>query len=247
MGNPLARNCQSEPSPLFALSSPAHLNWARESMQTGQPGIRFPNCACNFLRPCWNTRTKTAVTAKILLLSVAMLLSGVAQATIISLGQVDLTGNFTLNHHYNFNNPSAFPFGTFGTLTVQDASGIFAPYVGAGDTLGMNTQFMFGPITAINSDVSSPMIWRIGGFTINTQKVLVTGADFAGRSCLGITDLSGNGFDPNDYPPFGAFSFWDFIAPPYDISNFHEDITGPITLKIAVGYDRRRGTGQGAL
>jgi hypothetical protein len=81
------------------------------------------------------------------------------------------------------------------------------------------------------------MIWSIGGFTINTQKVLVTGADFAGRSCLGITDLSGNGFDPNDYPPFGAFSFWGFIAPPYDISNFHEDITGPITLKIAVGYD----------
>jgi hypothetical protein len=70
-----------------------------------------------------------------------------------SLGQVDLTGNFTLNHHYNFNNPSAFPFGTFGTLTVKDATGIFAPYVGAGDTLGVNTQFMFGSITAINSDV----------------------------------------------------------------------------------------------
>ena len=44
---------------------------------------------------------KTAITAKILVLSVAMLLSGVAQATIISLGQVDLTGNVTSNHHYN--------------------------------------------------------------------------------------------------------------------------------------------------
>jgi hypothetical protein len=150
---------------------------------------------------------KTAITAKILVLSVAMLLSGVAQATIISLGQVDLTGNVTSNHHYN---------------------------------LIILRRFRLEPLE------SSPMIWSIGGFTIDTQKVLITGADFAGRSCNGLTDLSGNGFDPNDYPPFGAFSFWDFIAPPYDISNFHEDITGPITLKIAVGYDRRRETGQGS-
>jgi hypothetical protein len=178
---------------------------------------------------------KTTTTAKILVLSVAMLLSGVAQATIISLGQINLTGNFTLNHHYNFNNPSAFPFGPFGTLTVQDATGIFAPYVASGDTLGMNTQFMFGPITPINWDVSSPMIWSIGGFTLDTQHVLIKGAD-SGRNCLGITDLSGNGFDPSSYG-LGAFSRWVFTAPPYDIRHFDTDITGPISLQIAVGYD----------
>jgi hypothetical protein len=91
----------------------------------------------------------------------------------------------------------------------------------------MNTQFMFGPITPTNWDVSSPMIWSIGGFTIDTQHVLITGADFVGRNCLGITNLSGNGFDPSVYG-LGAFSYWNFTAPPYDISHFDTDITGPI-------------------
>ncbi len=187
-------------------------------------------------RPTTLLKVKTKTTARICVLIVTMIWSGVAQATIISLGEIDLTGNFTLNHHYDFNNPSAFPFGTFGTLTVQDATGIFAPNVAAGDTLGMNTQFMFGPITQINWDVSSPMIWSIGGFTIDTQHVLITGADFVGRNCFGITDLSGNEFDPSAYG-LGAFSVWNFRAPPYDIGHFDTDITGPISLQIAVGYD----------
>jgi hypothetical protein len=81
------------------------------------------------------------------------------------------------------------------------------------------------------------MIWSIGGFTIDTQQVSITGADFVGRNCLAITTLSGHGFDPNDYPPFGAGSDWGFKAPPYDITNFPEDITGPISLRIGVGFD----------
>jgi hypothetical protein len=178
---------------------------------------------------------KTTTTAKVLVLSVAMLLSGIAQANIIELGQINLTGNFTLNHNYDFNHPSAFPFGTFGTLTVENVTGIFGPYVSGGETLGMNTQFMLGPISSVNWDVSSPMIWSIGGFTLDTQHVLITGAD-SGRNCLGITDLSGNGFDPSSYG-LGAFSRWVFTAPPYDIGHFDTDITGPISLQIAVRYD----------
>jgi hypothetical protein len=172
----------------------------------------------------------------ILLLIATALLAATAQATIIDLGEIDLTGNFTLNHTYNFNDPSASPFGTFGQLTVQSATGIFAPYVSNGDSLAMNTPFMFGPISPTDWTVSQPMTWSIGGFTIDTQYILITGADFVGRNCSGGTDLSGNGFDPNAYP-FYPFSFWDFIAPPYDISNFPEDITGPINMTFALRYD----------
>jgi hypothetical protein len=170
-------------------------------------------------------RMKTTTAAKILALTLMLTLSGIAQANIIELGQINLTGNFTLNHSYDFNHPEASPFGAFGAQTVQNATGIFAPYVSAGDTLGVNTPFM-----------SLPMIWSIGGFTLSTQYFLIVGPD-SGRFCFGATDLSGNGFDPNDYPPFGAFSHWTFTAPPYDISNFDEDVTGPITLQIAAGYD----------
>ena len=79
------------------------------------------------------------------------------------------------------------------------------------------------------------MVWSIGGYTINTQDIGITGAD-SGRTGGGIADLSGNGFDPSAYG-LGAVTAWSFIAPPYDISNFHMDITGPITLGIGVAYD----------
>jgi hypothetical protein len=166
----------------------------------------------------------------------AMLLCTSARATLIELGRIDFTGNFTLNHNYNFNNPAAFPFGTFGSQTVQTATGIFAATVNGGDTLGMNTPFMYGPISPISWEPSQPMTWNIGGFTIDTQYVLITGADFVGRNCLGLTSLSGNGFDPSNYG-LGAYSYWNFTAPPYDISNFPTDITGPINLAFIVTYD----------
>jgi hypothetical protein len=89
--------------------------------------------------------------------------------------------------------------------------------------------------TALNTVQPFPL-WTIGGYTLSTTFVSITGADF-GRFCFGIVDLSGHGFDANNYPPFGAFSHLEFIAPPYDISNFPNDITGPINLSILVGYD----------
>jgi len=174
---------------------------------------------------------KTATALKICVLNLALLLSGAAQANFIELGRIALTGNFTLNHNYNFNQPTAVPFGTFGTLTVENATGIFALYVNAGHILGVNTPDVFGIITPVHT-----MVWSIGGFTLDTQDVAITGADFAGRNVSGLADLSGNGFDPSAFG-LGAITIWSFIAPPYDITNFPMDITGPITLEIGVSYD----------
>jgi hypothetical protein len=171
-------------------------------------------------------------------------LTATAQATII--GEIDLTGNFTLNHTFDFNHPQASPFGTFGNLTVQSATGIFGSYVAAGDVLAMNTTFMYvsNPLVVFGPP-AEPMTWSIGGFTIATQWDNITGADFVGQNCLGITDLSGNGFDPYAYP-FYPSSYWNFTAPPYDITNFPTDITGPLNMTVAVGYDNHHVPDSGA-
>jgi hypothetical protein len=153
--------------------------------------------------------------------------------TITTLGEIDFTGDFTLNHNFYFSHVPPY-YGTFGPMTVQSATGIFASYVTSGDTLRMSTPFMFA-----GSPPSVPMVWRIGGFMIDATFTNVTGADFGGQNVIGVTNLSGNGFDPSAYgvaPYVGAFSFWDFTAPPYDITNFPSDITGPITVAFDVQY-----------
>lgn len=165
-------------------------------------------------------------------------------ATIIDLGQINLTGNFTLNHNFNFNSPT-MPFGTFGTLTVQSATGVFSPYVLSGDTLSMNTDLMYvssgsTPVllpdgSVVFGSLPSPMLWSIDGFSINTLWTNVAGSD-SGRSCLGLISLTGNGFDPLAYP-FYPGTTWNFTAPPYDITNFPADITGPINMTIDVAFD----------
>ena len=66
----------------------------------------------------------------------------------------------------------------------------------------------------------------IAGFTFTTFDVLITGAD-SGRFVTGYVNVAGNGFVQGD-----DTVYWRFIAPPYDIGNFHQDITGPITLKF---------------
>jgi hypothetical protein len=182
---------------------------------------------------------------RILMLLAIVLTPLLTQAKIIELGEIDLTGNFTLNHNFDFNNASASPFGTFGTLTAQSATGIFVPYVVSGDTLTMNTPFMYvssgvTPVVLPNGDVvfgslAAPMQWSIGGFTINTLWDVITGPD-SGRNSSGIGDLSGNGYDPSAYPVYPLLT-WDFTAPPYDINNFPTDITGPINMTIEVAFD----------
>ena len=160
------------------------------------------------------------------------LLAFCAQAHAIIVGQIDFAGDFTLNHNYNFNDPAATPFGTFGTQTVQNVSGIFALTVDTGDTLAMNTPFLFGQSAQLEWTPSSPMIWNIGGFVFDTQYLLIAGPDSA-RGCQGLIDVG-------VLELFGIFSYWDFTAPPYDIGNFPEDITGPINLQITLDDGRTR-------
>jgi hypothetical protein len=166
-----------------------------------------------------------------LILIAILALAGSAKAVIFEnsqVGRIDLSGTFTLNHLYNFNNPRLQPFGWFSPMEVQNAPGIFAPYVSPGDILGMPTNAL-EPL-----DMAT---WTIGGYTFDTTNdVFITGADFVGRDVLGLVDLSGNGFDPSIYPNGGAYTFWQFNAPPYDIDNFPEDITRPIDLQIIVFY-----------
>lgn len=64
--------------------------------------------------------------------------------------------------------------------------------------------------------------FTLGGFTFTTTRVGIFGAD-PRRFVQGIVDLSGNGFSGGDV-------VWQFTAPPYDISHFDHDITGPMTL-----------------
>ena len=47
----------------------------------------------------------------------------------------------------------------------------------------------------------------------------------------GIVDLSGNGY------PGGDIVTWQFTAPPYDITHFEHDITGPITLMFLAFHE----------
>lgn len=167
---------------------------------------------------------KRIIKGIIALVVVALACVCTARANFIETGQIQFTGNFTLNHLYNFNDQSAAPFGWFGTQTVNQVSGIFAPYVQNGNTLSGSTALWTVPSGYPN--------WQLGGFNLLTNFVSITGADFAGRFCLGILDMSGNGYNQGS-----DYVHWEFIAPPYDISHFDHDITGPISLLIIVGYD----------
>jgi hypothetical protein len=193
---------------------------------------------CSQIRKKGAMRTRTFAVLLLSMLLAATLLSAKAEATIIQIGEIDLTGRFTLNPLYNFNQPTAQPFGTFADVMAVQASGIFAPFVISGDALVMSTPNLLSPpLLALSSDkpLAGQMPWSIGGFTIDTTWDHIAGAD-SGRDVLGLVDLSGNGFNPADYT-LGAFVSWDFTAPPYDISNFHQPITGPVNMKIAAAFD----------
>ncbi len=156
-----------------------------------------------------------------LIATLLLALTASAHATFIQLGQINLTGTFTENPNFDWNHVGDHPLGWFGTMTVQSATGIFLPYVNAGDNLSMSS-------AAYNLAQPLPL-WTMDGFTFETTFTEATGG-WPGVFCFGIINLSGNGFNPNDYPPFGAYSHWEFDAPPsFD--------TGPINLSIPVGYD----------
>lgn len=169
-----------------------------------------------------------------LLLSPLALIPARAEANTITLGEIELSGNFTLNPAYNFNQPTAQPFGSFTDLTVTQASGIFTPLMHRGDALVMNTPNVLSPpfTASIESKpLAGQMVWSIGGYTMDTTWNVITGADFVGRNVFGFFDISGHQFD-HARQALGANGFWDFTAPPYDISNFTSPVTGPINLTM---------------
>ena len=47
-----------------------------------------------------------------------------ANANVIQFWPVSLTGDFTLNHLYDFNDPGAQPSGSFGPLAAQSVPGV---------------------------------------------------------------------------------------------------------------------------
>jgi len=75
---------------------------------------------------------RTEYQNKILILLLAMTCS--ARATFIETGRITFSGDFTLNHLY-VNHPSAQPFGSFGTQTASQVTGIFSPFVQNGNIL----------------------------------------------------------------------------------------------------------------
>ena len=177
--------------------------------------------------------------------SAVLLLATRAEAITIDLGQLKLSGDFTLNHEFAFDHPELAPFGTFGNLMIIGATGVFASHISIGESLGMNTPGVYQHAGTGTVDVPGsgrffgtlpqPMSWSAGGFTLNTLWTNITGAD-AERYVLGLGVLSGNGFDASSYP-FVPVLLWNFTAPPYDISNFTSDITGPINLTVGIAYD----------
>jgi PEP-CTERM motif len=182
-------------------------------------------------------RTLFLMTAKVvrrfamltLLLSPLALLPAQAEANTITLGEIELTGSFTVI-------PNNESFSSFGVLTVTRASGIFTPLAARGDALVMNVPYIRQP------SATDPTVWSIGGYTMNTTNILITGADIAGRFVEGQFDLSGHGFE-HAHSALGAFGFWEFTTPPFDHS-IPNPVTGPITLTI---HEAFQNNGHGGL
>lgn len=216
---------------------------AHASQTTRNPDLHVIQNCCKANEAGGAMKTLLLMTAKgvrciailTLLLSPLALIPARAEAKSITFGEIELSGSFTLNPAYNFNQPTAQPFGSFTDLTVIQASGIFTPLEHSGDALVMNTPFVL-----TQPSTSNPMVWSIGGYTMTSSSILITGADIAGRNMFGVFDLSGHHFD-HALSALGARGFWDFTAPPYDISNFTSPVTGPINLTIHEVFDKGQG------
>jgi len=112
------------------------------------------------------------IKTKILILLLALTCS--AKATFIETGRITLSGDFTLNPLYDFNNQSAQPFGSFGTQTASQVTGIFPPFVQNGNILSGSMALWTLP--------SGGPVWTIGGFTLTTTFDLITGLTQAGSA-----------------------------------------------------------------
>ena len=118
-----------------------------------------------------------------------------ASANLIPLGSVTFTGDFTLNHLYDFNHPASQPFGWWSDQTVTQATGVFSSHIHTGDLLGGQALWT----------VNNLPLFILGGFTLITTNVGIFGPD-SGRFVQGIVDLSGNGY------PGGDTITWQFTV-----------------------------------
>jgi hypothetical protein len=143
-----------------------------------------------------------------------------ASANLIPLGSVTFSGDFSVNHLYDFNHPASQPFGWWSDQTVTQTSGIFSAYIHPGDLLGGQALWT----------VNNLPLFTLDGFTLTTTSVGIFGPD-SGRFVQGIVELSGNGYPGDDSVT------WQFTAPPYEINHFSHDITGPITLMFLVFHE----------
>jgi hypothetical protein len=125
-------------------------------------------------------------------------------------GTIDFTGNLSRTSNFNPFGPSLY--GTFGTMTVSHATGVFA---GLSGVLSMSTAQLVTGLTG-----APLMTWMIGGFTIATTYVSVAGGEpwFP----VGVFSITGHGLDLN-------YQLWDLghTLPPLGG-------TGTVTLHVGV-------------
>ena len=140
-----------------------------------------------------------------------------ARANIIRVGQVTFTGDFTLNHLYDFNNPGAQPFGWFQIETVSRFTGIFGGHVHAGDILQ--------GAGALNTVHNLPL-FSLGGlqFVTSDAGVSINGPD-SGR--LVSADMAIVGLDGF------TSALWSFTAPPYTSQTSPRTLRGLLSCRPA--------------
>jgi len=133
-----------------------------------------------------------------------------AQANLV--GLVTFTGDFTVNHLYDFNDPGSQPFGWFQLETVSSATGIFEGHVFTGELLE--------GAGALNT-VSNLPLFTLNGLQFITENGVLLSGGTAGLNVSADMDITGlSGF---------TSALWRFVAPPFDPT---QDLTGAITLEF---------------
>jgi hypothetical protein len=177
------------------------------------------------------------VTPLRLLLAALILMchAGPAAAAYVELGAIALTGSFTLNPAFDFNHQTAQPFGTFSVMTISQVTGVLRSYVPLGGTLTMTTGSM------LVQPSEHPMAWSIDGYSIETTLATITGPDYLGHKVSGHFIVKNTGVDSSSLGGPGAFGgsfgYWEFTAPPFDISYGIPGISAPITLRLIIAID----------
>ena len=83
----------------------------------------------------------------------------IAHADLIA--DVTFTGDFTLNHLDDLNNPGAQPFGKLSEETVTGMEGSFRPFLHAGQSVAGQLLWT----------ANTPPLFTLGGFTMLTEFV----------------------------------------------------------------------------